>query len=142
MDKIKEMSMYNQGSLAAGVLAIIFSFLPSYVTVSMLGFSEGVNAWHSFATLGVLLIIAATALIAVKALAAESLPAEVPWYMIATAAAGLGTFLVLIRGVTVSHASMGWSGWVTVIFALVLTAGAAMSMVESGEKLPQANKEA
>src|SRR5699024_2868871 len=103
------------------------SFFPSYITVSIGPFNEGVNAWHSFATLGVLLVIVATAVVAVKAFAAENLPDGVPWNIVITACAGVGTLLLLLRGLTVSHAGMGWSGWVLIIASAALTVFAALS---------------
>lgn len=137
MDKFKQLGLNEQATMAAGAVAIILSFFPSYVTVSFGPYSSGANAWHSFATLGVLLVIAATALAAVKAFAAEYLPDGVPWNIVITACAGVGTVLLLLRGLTVSHAGLGWSGWALVIAGVVMTAFAALALKASGEDLSQ-----
>lgn len=142
----KSIGKYEQGALVAGVLALILSFIESYVTVSASGFSAGTNAWDSYATLGILLIIAATAIIAVRAFAGENLPAGVPWALIATAAAGLGTLLLILRAFTYSDGGLGsvdvgpgWSGWVLFIAGIALTVFAYLISKSSGEKL-QSNK--
>src|SRR5699024_3663864 len=136
----KQLGINEQGAMAAGIVVLILSFIPSYITVSIGPFNEGVNAWHSFATLGILLVIVATGVVAVKSFAAEYLPEGVPWNMVATPCAGLGTLLLLLRGLTVSHAGMGWSGWVLVIAGVVMTAFAALAMKAAGEDLSQFKK--
>lgn len=137
MEKFKQLGLNEQATMAAGVVAIILSFFPAYVTVSLGPYSSGATAWHSFATVGILLVIVATALAALKAFAVEYLPAGVPWTIVITACAGLGTLLLLLRGLTVTHAGLGWSGWVLVIAGVVMTAFAALALKASGEDLSQ-----
>ncbi|MCL3819015.1 hypothetical protein [Aeromicrobium wangtongii] len=144
----KSIGKFEQGAMIAGAVALILSFFESYVTVSAGGFSAGTNAWDSYATLGVLLLIAATAIIAVKAFAGENLPANVPWSLIAAGAAGLGTLLLILRAFTYSDGGLGsrvdigpgWSGWVLFIAGIALTAFAFLASKESGEKLPQGKR--
>ncbi len=145
---IKSLGKFELGALVAGVLAIILSFIGSYVTISAGGFSADTNAWDSYATLGMLLIIVATAIIAVRAFAGENLPAGVPWTLVATATAGLGTILLILRAFTYSDGGLGsrvdvgpgWSGWVLFIAGIALTVCAYLIFKSSGEKLPQGNK--
>lgn len=145
---VKSLGKFELGAMVAGGLAIILSFIESYVTVSAGSISVGINAWDSFATLGVLLIIVATALVAVKAFAQENLPDNVPWSLIAAVAAGLGTLLLILRAFTYSDGGFGsqvdigpgWSGWLLFVAGIVLTACAALIFKSSGEKLPEFNK--
>ncbi|MBD8606090.1 hypothetical protein IFT73_04420 [Aeromicrobium sp. CFBP 8757] len=143
---------YDQGALISGGLALILSFIPSYYTASYDGpggisVSDGTNAWTSYATLGVLLIIAATAVVAVKAFARENLPAGVPWNLVAAALAGVGTLLVILRAIFDNAPNFpgvssgpGWSGYLLFLAGIALTVFTVLSFRASGEKLPQANK--
>ena len=114
----KSLGKYEQGALVAGALSLILSFFSSYVTVDAGPISGGTSAWDSYATLGILLVIASTAIVAVKAFAAENLPDGVPWNLVALAAAGLGTLLLILRAFTYGDGGLsgvdvgpGWSGW-------------------------------
>lgn len=147
----KSIGKYEQGALIAGALALILSFIGSYYTASYDGpggvsISNGTNAWTSYATLGVLLIIAATAIIAIKAFAGENLPAGAPWSLIAAAAAGLGTLLVILRAIFDNapdfpgvSSGPGWSGYLLFLAGIALTVFAVLIFKASGEKLPQVN---
>src|SRR5215213_8230327 len=86
----KSLGKFEQGALIAGGLSFILSFFDRYVALDIGSITIGDNAWNSYATLGMLLIIAATAIVAGKAFAADSLPDGVPWNLVALAAAGLG----------------------------------------------------
>lgn len=137
----KSLGKYEQGALVAGVVALLFSFFDRYVSASYLSVTVGTNAWTSYATLGMLLILAGTAVVAVKAFAKEQLPAGVPWNLAALALSGLGTFLVILRALTAGgDAGPGWSGWLLFIAGIALTAFTALSFKESGEKIPEINK--
>lgn len=143
----KSLGKFEQGALVAGVVALVVSFIESYVTVSAGPISAGTNAWDSYATIGVLLLVASTAIVAVKAFARENLPAGAPWSLIAAAAAGLGTLLLILRAFTYSDGGLGssvdigpgWSGWVLFIAGIALTVFTVLSFRESGEKLPDFN---
>ncbi|MET0447224.1 MAG: hypothetical protein ABW004_02410, partial [Aeromicrobium sp.] len=147
----KSIGKYEQGALISGVLALILSFIGSYVTASYdgpgdLSVSDGINAWHSYATFGVLLIIASTAIVAVKAFAQENLPDTLPWNLIAAVLAGVGTVLVILRAIfndapDISGYSVhpGISGWLLFIAGIALTVFTVLSYRESGEKLPDFN---
>lgn len=154
----KALSRNDQGALVAGALAILFSFFGAYVTVSVdggedlpgLDYSAGTNAWESFATLGMLLLVVAVVVVAVKAFAAQSLPDGVPWRLVALATAALGTLLVVVRAFTAGgdipsglggvSVGPGWSGWLLFVAAIALTVFTALAFKDSGEKLPEANK--
>lgn len=143
----KSLGKWEQGALIAGGLSIILSFFSSYVTVDAGVVSAGTSAWDSYATLGVLLVIGATAVVAVKAFAKENLPDGVPWSLVALAAAGLGTLLLILRAFTYGDSGLsgvdvgpGWSGWALFITTIALTAFTFLSFKESGEKMPEFNK--
>lgn len=144
----KSLGKFEQGALIAGAVAIILSFFSNYVTVSAGPISAGTNAWDSYATIGVLLIIVSTAVVGVKAFAKESLPAGVPWSLVAAATAGLGTILLILRAFTYSDGGLGssvdigpgWSGWILFIAGIALTVFTVLSFKESGEKIPEINK--
>jgi hypothetical protein len=148
----KSIGKFEQGALIAGVLALILSFISNYVTASYdgpgdLNVSAGTNAWTSYATLGILLVIAATAIVAVKAFARENLPDGVPWNLAAAALAGVGTLLLILRAVFPGgpdgagySIGPGWSGYLLFIAGIALTVFTVLSFRESGEKLPQGNK--
>jgi hypothetical protein len=134
----KSLGKFEQGALISGVLALILSFIPSYYTASY-------NGPGSLSI--VLLIIAATAIVAVKAFARENLPAGVPWSLVAAVLAGVGTLLVILRAVfdnapDVSgiSAGPGWSGYLLFLAGIALTVFTVLSFRESGEKLPQGNR--
>lgn len=150
----KSLGKFEQGALVSGALAIILSFFGSYVTASYdgpgagaLSTSAGTNAWTSYATLGVLLIIASTAVVAVKAFAKESLPDGVPWNLVAAGTAGIGTILLILRALFPGGGNLpgldvgpGWSGYLLWIAGIALTVFTALSFKDSGEKIPEINK--
>jgi len=151
----KSIGKFEQGALIAGALSLILSFIDKYVQVSvdggeiagLSGAVGGTNAWDSYATFGVLLVVAATAIIAVKAFARENLPDGVPWNLVAFALAAVGTLLLILRAFTYSDNGLssvsvgpGWSGWALFVTTIALSVFAFLSFKESGEKLPQANK--
>jgi hypothetical protein len=142
----KSLGKNTQGALIAGGLAIILSFFGSYVTVSYAGHDlGGVNAWHSWATLGVLLVIVSTVIVAVQAFAKESLPDGLPWSLVALATAALGTLLLILRALFPGNgggadAGPGWSAYLLWIAALALTYFTFMLFKASGEKMPEFNK--
>lgn len=123
----------QKSALIAGGLTLILSFFGDYVSYA--GF--GTSAWHSYATLGVLLTIAATAIVALKAFSGETLPDGVPWNLAAFAGAALGAFLIILRSLTVSPAHPGWSGYLLFIAVIALGFFTFQLFKASGEKVPE-----
>jgi len=142
----RSLGKFEQGALIAGALAIILSFFEDYVTVDAGTVSVGTNAWDSYATLGVLLLIVATVIVAIKAFSADSLPDGVPWGLAAFATAALGTLLIILRAFTYDDAGgvvdvgPGWSGWLLFLAGIALSAFTFLSYRDSGEKMPDFNK--
>ncbi|MGA8988759.1 hypothetical protein [Aeromicrobium sp.] len=137
----KALSKNQQGALIAGGVSIILSFFPRFVAVDLgpLG-SNGISAWHSYGVLAMFLILAATAIVAVRAFATGSLPDGPPWSLITLALAGLGTVLLILRSFTYGYSNPGWSGYLLFISTLALTYFAYLLFKESGEKMPEVNK--
>lgn len=153
----KSLDKLEQGALIAGVVSVLLSFFTAYVTFSIDGkglpegikTSDGINAWHSFATFGVLLVVVATALVAVKAFSPSSLPGGAPWSLIILAVAALGTVLIVLRAFTADDGGFGglggldvsvgpgWSGWLLMLSTIALTVFTALTFRSSGEKLPE-----
>ena len=136
------------GALISFVVALILSFIGSYVTASYddelgLGdFDFGVSAWESYATFGMLLLIVAAAIVAARAFPPQVLPAGVPWQLIALAAAALGTLLLILRALTWPgegagfSVGPGWSAYALWVAAIAQTVFTALGFRESGEQAP------
>lgn len=151
---LKTIGTFNLGALVAGGVSLILSFIGSYVVASANvpgagSFSSGTNAWTSYATLGILLVLAATALIAVKVFAPDVVPATVPLNLVALALAALGTLLLILRALTAGNGfggfgsvsvGPGWSGYLLFISTIALTAFIALAFKDSGEKMPTTNQ--
>jgi len=148
----KSLGKNEQGALIAGGLALILSFISAYISVSAdkkvvgVDVSYGISAWHGYATFGILLVIAATAIVAIKAFAADSLPDGVPWALAAFGAAALGTLLLVLRALTIGgdgpgySVGPGWSAFLLWIACLALTYFTFTMFKESGDKMPEFNK--
>lgn len=144
---IKQLPRNDQAVLAAGVLVFIASFFPFYgASIHAGGFdnSSSVTSWHSYATLAILLVLAATAVAAVQVFAGSSLPeSPVSWSLVVLGLSGLGTLLYIIRAFTLDSGSVGgfsyglkWGAYVTMILMIVQVVFAALRVRESGEAMP------
>ncbi|MBC7630597.1 hypothetical protein [Aeromicrobium sp.] len=151
----KSLGKLDQGALAAGGVAIILSFISKYVVESYDGPGPstigsslgGFNAWTSYAKLGMLLLVASTAIVGVKAFAKDSLPAGVPWNLVAAGTAALGTVLLILRALFPAGSDLpgldvgpGWSGYLLWIAGIALTVFTILSFTESGEKIPELSR--
>lgn len=150
------------GALVAFAVAFVASLFGAYVSYSVevpdeaealgVGDTSGgaSSAWTGYATLGMLLLITAAAIVAIRAFAPHVLPTGVPWQLVALAAAALGTLLVILRAVTYSESfnfgeyssstGPGWSGYALFVAAIVQTVFTALGFKESGEEAPWANR--
>ena len=139
----------DQGVLAAGVLAFIASFLPYFgASVDAFGVhrSSSTSAWHSYATLALFLIVAATVVAAVQVFSPDSLPqASMSWNFVVLALSALGTVLLIIRSFTLDHGDLGgisyglrWGAYVLMILCVVQTVFAFLRMRAAGDPMPWA----
>jgi hypothetical protein len=142
------------GALVAGALALVVSLFPSFLTAKVGGGSDlgvlyydsygGVSAWNGAGALGMLLILAATALVAVRVFAPHVLPAGVPLNLVAAALAAVGTLILVLRILTRSESvepfdiriGPGWSGILLLLLTIALTVCTALGFKGSGEALP------
>lgn len=133
----------ERGVVLSGLASAVLSLLPWYLQISFegAGFDHSTNAWSGAATIGMVLLLGAAALIAIKAKSAGTLPAAVPWHMISVVAAVLGTVLVILRAFTAGSSAPGadvgpgWSGWLLFVAAICLTVYAVKAFHDSDEKI-------
>jgi hypothetical protein len=147
----RQVDTNDLGVMAAGAAALLFSFLP-YVGVSykVKGFGGGsahMNAWHSWAFLGLILVLAAAGAVAARVFADVTLPTlPLGWHVVVAGAAALGTLILLVRGLSwggtefsglgTSYSSgMRWGGYLLVLAGLVETAFAVLALRASGESV-------
>ena len=159
---IKALSKNDQGLLISGAVTVVLLFFPAYVKASVkakgsglgaFAASESKNGFVEWATFGTLLLIAAFVIVVLKVVVGNVLPAGAPWNLVIAGLAGLGTLILIAYAFTFGEdvpgglgdqidvsTGPGWSGWVLLIAAIVFTVFAALGFRDSGEKLPQANK--
>lgn len=148
---LKSLDRNTQVVLGAGLLAFIASFFPYYgASGSFAGVhaSTSTTAWHSWNVLALLLIIAATLIVAAQAFSAQPLPSTaVSLNFVAAAATGLGTIILIIRSFTLDHGHVGpvdyglrWGAYVLMVICVVQALYAFMRLRESGEAMPWENR--
>lgn len=144
--------VYTLGVIGTGVAALLFSFLPYYGVSykfgpGVLGGSSNTNAWHGTALLGLLLVLAAAALVAAKVFGNVALP-ELPvgWGFVVLAISALGTLLIVVRSLTlptysgVVDVGLKFGAYLLILAALAQTVSAFLAMRASGEPLPWASR--
>ena len=149
----KSLSKNDQGMLIASAVLIVFSFFGNFIHLSIKGSPLGItgeggvySAWSGIGVLGMLLLVAAIAILALKAFSNETLPDGVPWNLVALAASALGLLLLILRGLTAGsdgpgvNYGPGWSAYIVWIAAASLTWFAFTAFQESGDKMPDFNK--
>jgi uncharacterized membrane protein YraQ (UPF0718 family) len=141
--------------LALSGLAVLATFLPYYGARLSLGDAQlrvSVNAWHSYAVVGDLLLLAALGLAATRVLAPQQVPTRFAGspYAVVAALAALGTLLVLARALSVPHVNgffdtgvsygVQWGGWLLVLVgaAEAVVAGVAAHRLDTRPLLPRA----
>ncbi len=143
MNETATLTTNERGVVISGIAAAILSFLPWYLefTFEGTGFDMSTSAWTGMATICMVMLLGSTALIAIKALSAGTLPTTVPWHMISVAGSVVGTFLVVVRAFTAGSSAPGvdvgpgWSGWLLFVAAISLTVYAVRSFRDSDEQL-------
>jgi hypothetical protein len=148
-DDLKNLDRLDQVVLGAGVLGLIVSiFFPIWgVSVNVKGLGGGsssISAWHGLAALGMLLVLAATVIAAVRVFAAASLPKmAVGVNLLTFALSALGTVIVIIRELTYPHASLPgysygvkWGGYLLFLLLIAQAVAAFLLFRKSGEVMP------
>jgi hypothetical protein len=139
----RSLSKNEQGVLAAAILAALLSLMPAFIQVTFdgQGYDMSTSAWTSYATIGMVLLLGAATLVVTAALSDDTLPASVPWHLVAVIAAGLGTLLIVLRVFTMGSSTPGvtvgpgWSGWLLIVVAGALTFFAVRTFQESEDEL-------
>jgi hypothetical protein len=139
----RQLNKNEQGVVVAAGVALILSLLPWYITVTFdgKGFDMSSNAWSGYSTIGMVLLLAAAALIALEALSDGSLPEVVPWRLISVVASVFGTFLIILRALTAGSSAPGadvgpgWSGFLLFLAAIAVTSYAVLTFRDSEEKI-------
>lgn len=142
---VRELPRIDQAFLGLGVLVLIASFLP-YSGASYLGVSDSAIAWHGWAALALILMLIATALVAVQLMTDATLPAlRVSWNVVVVALDALGALILVIRTLTLdSGKSAGlsygvrWGGWLLILAAIAQVVVAGTRFRASGESMPWA----
>jgi hypothetical protein len=124
------MSRADMIRAGAAVVFFISSFLPLVgVTVTGLGagfnVSVSIDAWHSYALLGVLLVLAAVAVWALRTFTTVVLPTwRVAWNLAIPVVAGIGTALIAIRAIAYTGNGVGlrYGAFLIVIAGIVFVA--------------------
>jgi hypothetical protein len=144
---LKQIKRNDQGILGAGILFLLLSFFVPFYGLSGPGGFGGTSynwtAWHSYGFLGVLLIIIAVGIVAARVFGNASLPSlPVGPNLLVVVLSGLGTLLLLLRGLTYKTASLGgysvglkWGAYVIFILAIAVVVFAFMNFRSSGEKM-------
>jgi hypothetical protein len=142
----RDVNTNDLGVMGAGVAVFVFSLLPYWGLSGgkgLGGLNVSITAWHGWALLGVLLLIAAAGVVAARVFADVTMPTlPVGWHVVVTAVAALGTLLVIVRGFTYPHASFGgasygvkWGGYLLFVAAIAETVFAVLALRESGESV-------
>jgi hypothetical protein len=142
---LKQINRNDQLIIGGGGLGFVFSFLPWYKASSG-PYSATWNAWQGFfGTVGVLFLLVAAAIVALRVLANFQLPTlPVGPNVLVLGLAGIGTLFTLLewlifdpthgagRGIS---QGLGWAGYIFEILVIVETVGAYLNFKGSGEKI-------
>jgi hypothetical protein len=147
----REVNNNDLGVMAAGAAALVFSFLPFWgYKIKVQGFGGGgssITAWHGAAWFGMVMLIAAAAVVAARVFADVTLPTlPVGWHVIVAALAVVGAVLVILRGLTYGDggysgvggsisAGVRWGGYLLFLAAIAESVFAVLALRESGESL-------
>lgn len=157
---VNSMRKTDLGALIAGALAFVLSLIPLVRSIDFgfdipgYGDSDSFNAWHGYGSLAILLLMAATALMAVRVFAPAAVSSvPVSLALVAAGIAALGTLLVVLYVLTYDGGAPsglfdgsgiefkpGIVGFLLILAALALTALCALSFKESGEPATRSNQ--
>ncbi|MBV9097824.1 MAG: hypothetical protein JO079_07185 [Frankiaceae bacterium] len=129
--------------LGLGLLVLVASFLPWYGTHLSLA-AAGIKvskststwAWHRWTALGVLLVLIATAIVALQRFGEEDLPElKVPWNVVVLGIDAVGALLIVVKSLDQPSvhngaltAGLRWGAWVLIVAALAHVAVAALRL--------------
>jgi hypothetical protein len=152
---IKNLSTNDKVFLGSGILVFIASFFPyygaSYDGPDIAGIgstSTSTTAWHSYATLALLLLLASLILGAVVILSRSTLPEiAISWNVIVLGLAALGALLLIIRSFTLDSGDVAgfsyglrWGAYILMILAVVQAVFAFLRTKDAGDAMPWDNR--
>jgi hypothetical protein len=140
----RQVGINDLGVMAAGAAALVFSLLPYYgfsYDLAGASFDGSFTAWHSYAVIGMLMLIAAAGVVAARVFGDVELPKlPVGWYVVGAGLATLGTVLVILRALNYPHGDVPggsygirWGGYLLFLAAIAETVFAIRAWRESGE---------
>jgi hypothetical protein len=145
---VSSWNIFEKIAVGAGGVLFIFSFISSFVTASVsfggISASNGISAWNSYATLGLLLCFAAVALVVLQTMKPAVLPDTLPWPLVTAGGAGVGLLLLVLRAFTYggdvpsgSGVSVhpGWSGWIVMLAGLLIAAATIIPLTSYRSKV-------
>jgi hypothetical protein len=148
----KSVNPLDWGIIAAGVLTLIFSFLPFYTaSVSFAGYSASgsINGWHGLTWLGAILAFAAAALLALELFMPGTVKLPAPTRLVVLGAFAVAFLTILLglvwvpidtggaSGVNKGHGIGFWLAAIAVIAGLVLSV---LRLKATGGALPWENR--
>jgi hypothetical protein len=132
---VKTTHQYDLGIIAAGVLAFLFSLIPSYYTAHAGPFHDSFNAWHGFwGWFAAVLALAGAAVLAARLIAGVAMPFPVRWTVLGLF--GVSLLCTIIAGLTwagadtggadvgdfTGHGVMYWLSLIVIVGGLALSA--------------------
>jgi len=154
---LKKIDTLDLVAVGAGVVTLVLSLMPAYISATVsasdtnpfgdtVGSTGSESVWGTWGVIGVLLIVLVTVGVAVQAVAPTVLPDGVPYRLVALAVGGLGTVLLILRGLTSTRfvttyeveisTGPGWSGWLIFATSIAFTVALALRWRASDEQLP------
>ena len=132
---LKAVDRNDLGAMVTGTLAVILTTFGSYITISTSPplpptvDPNGYSAWDGVGGLASLLLVLGVIVVAVRIFGPDLLTPKVPWHYLVAGAAGLGTLMLLIKGLTFGvdgpqvvqdnvDVGIGWSGWAVIALGI------------------------
>jgi hypothetical protein len=124
---------------ALGFIAFIAAFFP-YVgfsgTIGGVTVSVDINAWHSYAIVGLFLLLGAAVAVVIGIAAASASPqATAVLDLVAAGMAALGTLLVVVRALSYSGVTIERGGWIVIVAGAAEALSAAASLLVLAARL-------
>jgi hypothetical protein len=118
---------------ALGVISFIAAFFPYVGFSGKTGgrtVSLSINAWHSYAVVGISLLVGAAVALVLGIAAASASPQAKPVLdLVAASMAAVGTLLVVVRALSYRHVSIDWGGWIVIVAGAAETLSALASLL-------------
>lgn len=135
---LRSMNRNDAGAAVSGALAALFTFIGAFITLHTEPplpptiDPNGYTSWDGIGALGSALIWLALVIVAIRIFAPDLLTPRVPWHYVVAALAGVGTLILIVKGLTFGvdgpasvtkhvDVGVGWSGWVLFVLGIAFT---------------------